>query len=234
MEYRAWPTTCMPGTTMGQVFPAMSCYNTAKLDNTGNLSLDQRGLVLGYQEYCLAPADLSLGREDTFIQACLPSNKQSVPSYYSYILSFSIFCLLFVLIICLTSPELYSITNQIIFHLSATMVVAYLALIFIQRPELLEELLTDVELGSWGCLILGYTEQFSFISSFVWMTLMSLENLHMLDGSSQATCPQKSSNTMKKLVVVGYGAPLLLCLVTAGVELLGPACAEYKARFGHR
>jgi G protein-coupled receptor Mth (Methuselah protein) len=171
-------------------------------------------------------------RENVFIQACMPHKKnKTILPFYCYVLGISIFCLILTMVIYITSPELTSLTNQIMFHLSASLLIAYIVLIFIQRPEILE---AQIELSSMLCRSLGHLEQFSFISAFMWITIMSVENMNQLDGCSQVNSLQQSSNTIKKLMLIGYGFPFTLTLGTGLVEMFSPECAIYKPRFGHR
>ena len=151
--------------------------------------------------------------------------------FYSYVLGISIFCLFCTMVIYITSPELTNPTNKIMLNFTATLFVAYLVLVFIQRPELLEK---QIGLSRLLCRSLGHVEQFSFLSAFTWISIMSWENLNQLKGLSQANNLQTSSDGLMKQMLIGYGIPFALSLGTAFVEMFAPECAIYKPRFGHR
>ena len=167
---------------------------------------------------------------DFFLQACLPSTKEEpfLP-FYTYLLGTSIFCLFLTILIYITSPELTNPSNNIIINFTVALFTAYLALIVIQRPEILHK---QPGFSRYFCKSLGHIEQFSFLSAFIWMTIMSWENLNQLRGDTQVN--SMASNPMKKQMLFGYGVPLLICLLTGVVDLLAPSCASYKPRFGQR
>merc|ERR1719376_1235415 len=43
-----------------------------------------------------------------------------------------------------------------------------------------------------------------------------------------------NANSILKQILVGYGVPLLIVLVTIIVEVSAPTCASYNPRFGHK
>ena len=116
-------------------------------------------------------------------------------------------------------------------NVTVTLLFAYLVLSLIQRPEILQE---KIGLSRVLCWSLGHVEQFSFLSAFSWISIISSENLKQLKGHSQVNSLQKITNPMNKQMVIGYGFPLALSLATGFVEMFAPDCAIYKPRFGHR
>ena len=230
VEFSSW-NSCQGGTKASQLYPDHSCYDKGVLGEDGGLAFMDRGFRVAYGEFCVATLERSFNKGDVFIQACMPHKKITTQSFYIYILGTSILCLILTMVIYITSPELTSLSNQIMFHLTAALLVAYIALIFIQNPEFLEAQLGHSHLL---CQSIGYLEQFSFLAAFTWMTIMSMENMNQLNGCGQSNSLQQSSDEIKKLMLIGYGVPLMLSLGTAAVELFAPECAVYKPRFGHR
>ena len=230
VEFSSW-NSCPGGTQATQLYPGHSCYDKGVLGEDGDMFFMDRGFRVAYGEFCVAKLERSFNKGDVFIQACMPHKKITVQSFYIYILGTSILCLVLTMVIYITSPELSSLTNQFMFHLTAALLIAYLALIFVQNPELLEAQLCQSHLL---CQSLGYLQQFSFLAAFTWMTIMSMENMNQLNGCGQSNSLQQSSDEIKKLMMIGYGVPLMLSLGTAAVELFAPECAVYKPRFGHR
>jgi G protein-coupled receptor Mth (Methuselah protein) len=232
VEFSSWNVECAVGTQNTQLYPAWSCYDRGVLGENGDMVFKDRGIQLSYGEFCIAKLEGGILRGDVFVQACMPSKKEkTMLPFYSYVLGISIFCLLFTMVIYITSPELTNPTNKIMLNFTVALFLAYLVLIFIQRPEILEK---QIGLSRLLCRSLGHVEQFSFLSAFTWISIMSFENLNQLRGLSQVNSIQKSPNTMKKQMLIGYGIPLALSLVTGLVEMFAPECAIYKPRFGQR
>ena len=223
---------CPDGTDWIQLFPDWSCYDRGVLGDDGQMVLKDRGVQLQYGEFCIAKLKETFKKGNAFIQACMPSKKmRTPPPFYSYVLGTSILCLFLTIILYVTSPELTNQTNKIMINFTVSLLFAYLALIFIQRPEILQE---KVGLSRVLCRSLGHVEQFSFLSAFSWISIMTFENLNQLKGLSQVKSLQKTTDSMKTQMFIGYGLPLALSLATASVEMFAPECAIYKPRFGQR
>jgi len=62
---------------------------------------------------------------------------------------------------------------------------------------------------------------------------MSYEIFKQIHGMSHFVGRHNSSSIMKQ-IVIGYGVPLLVVLVTVIVELTAPRCSSYSPRFGHK
>ena len=232
MEFSSWNVECPAGTQNTQLFPDWSCYDRGVLGHDGDMVFIDRGVQLSYGEFCLAKLEGNSTKGDVFVQACMPTKKRkTMLVFYSYVLGISIFCLFCTMVIYITSPELTNPTNKIMLNFTATLFIAYLVLVFIQRPEILEK---QIGLSRLLCRSLGHVEQFSFLSAFTWISIMSRENLNQLKGLSQANNLQTSSDGLMKQMLIGYGIPFALSLGTAFVEMFAPECAIYKPRFGHR
>ena len=232
IEFSSWNKECSDGTDWVQLFPDWSCYDRGVLDDHGEMVFRDRGVQLQYGKFCIAKLNKTYMKGKAFIQACMPSKKnKNLPPFYAYVLGISIICLFFTIILYVTSPELTNHTNKIMIHFTVSLFFAYLALIFIQRPELLQE---KVGLSRVICRALGHAEQFSFLSSFSWISIMSFENLNQLKGLSQVKSLQKTTDSMRTQMSIGYGLPFALSLATGSVEMFAPACAVYKPRFGQR
>ena len=223
---------CPDGTDWIQLFPDWSCYDRGVLSDYGQMLFKDRGVQLQYGEFCIAKLKQTSRKGNAFIQACMPSKKnKNPPPFYSYVLGTSILGLFLTIILYVTSPELTNQTNKIMINFTVSLLFAYLALIFIQRPEIFQE---KVGLSRVLCRSLGHVEQFSFLSAFSWISIMTFENLNQLMGLSQVKSLEKTPNSMKTQMCIGYGLPLALSLATGFVEMFAPQCAIYKPSFGHR
>ena len=231
-EFSSWNEECPDGTEVQHLFPDYSCYDDGSLQDDGSLVFHDRSLELYYGDFCMVGLQDSVMKGDVMVQACLPQKEKfMLVSFYSYILGTSIFFLSLTIVIYITSPELRNTSNKIIIHFTLALFVSNLVLLFIHNPDLLKE---QVGISRVLCQLLGHLEQFSFLSAFTWITIMSSENLNQLRGLSQVNSIQKSPNTMRKQLLLGYGIPFIICSLTGLVDAFAPFCAFYKPRFGQR
>ena len=128
-----------------QLFPDHFCYDKISLQPAGasvELVLTERRDENGEQlrlrrgEFCLTPADPADGKGGRMVDVCLPRNKTNIFSLlYPVMFGLSAFCLLITNIFYFLLRR-KTFLNNLLFHYTLMLFLAYTALILIQRPAL--------------------------------------------------------------------------------------------------
>jgi len=82
------------------------------------------------------------------------------------------------------------------------------------------------------CKLLGRSVMFFFLSTFVWMTIMSYIIFKQIQGMSY-TIGGKGINFILKKMLIGYGIPALICFIMMIVEATVERCSPIQPNFGH-
>ena len=214
-----------------QMFPEHNCMHQVTFLTNGDAVFAEMGnTTLHYNQFCIAPLGVEAGKGDYMVQGCLPDTP--VPSdklrFYPYLLLSSVGCLTTTVLVYLLFPPLMNHYSKIMLNFSLSLLLAFLVLTAIQRPDMFG--LSTTEYNTVSCRLLGHLNQFFFLAAFTWMTIMSREIYSQLMVYQQETTARR----LVKQMGLGYGLPLFIVLVTVAVELTAPSCAPYRPKFGHR
>ena len=219
---------CQENYKSQQIFPDDNCYDSAEFSKNGDLLFPERNITLQYKEFCIVPTIKNHPKGRFMIQACFPKQEVKAKfSFYFIILSISITCLIITVLVYTFFRDalLRSSYNKIMINFACSLLLAFLTLVILQMH--------GSGFSKFGCTILGHFNQFFFLATFTWMTIMSYEIFKQIHGMSHFVGRHNSSSIMKQ-IVIGYGVPLLVVLVTVIVELTAPRCSSYSPRFGHK
>jgi len=211
-----------------QIYPDDNCHDSAEFSENGDLFLPGRNITLHYKEFCVTPTVAKHEKGRYMIQVCLPKKETKTKfSFYFIILSISITCLLITILVYVVFHKalLRSSYNKIMLNFATSLLLAFLILVINQNH--------GSDFSKICCTILGHFNQFFFLATFTWMTIMSYEIFKQIHGMSHMIGGH-NSNSILKQILVGYGVPLLIVVLTLIVELSAPRCASYNPRFGHK
>ena len=232
VEYSASGHTGCSGKQL-QYFPEHNCHQHVVFTMTGDVVfLEQNNETLTYNNFCVAPLGPESGKGRFMIQGCMSTNTNKHTNhqfrFYPYLLMTSVGCLVITISIYLLFPPLINHYSKIMLNFSFSLLLAFIVLVVVQKPLLFG--LNSVEPDSFVCKLLGHLNQFSFLSAFMWMTIMSKEIYSQLKLYNQ----QLSMRKVLQQISLGYGVPFSITLVSFLVEVTAPTCAAYRPRFGHK
>ena len=200
----------------------------------GNGSLRSEGGVrLDYGQFCFQPlaGKTKSGRYSIKTNIKKEAEEETENdfkfTFYPIILSISIVCLFATISIYIFFHKslLKSDHNKIMVNFAGSLLVAFLTLVVMQHLE-------GDEQTKAVCTFLTLSNQFSFISAFCLLTLMShrlFSGIHWM-----TTVRDQGRGRFLKEVVFCYSLPAALTLVTLIVEVTAPRCAPLKPMFGER
>nr|XP_040579384.1 G-protein coupled receptor Mth2-like isoform X1 [Lepeophtheirus salmonis] len=200
-----------------------SFYLESSKENGTYLTIDIDGSNHYVNEYCVY-----ITEEKKFMgnvcREVIGKAKFNFFRYYPIILIGSAFFLfLTILIYSVYGKKLLNHYTRLMRHFTVGLFVAFTVLSF-------NQLFAFMSISLLICQIVGYIQQFSFLVSFTFMTLMSSE-IFMKMKSLTSTNSQKRF-TIQRLI--GYGVPLIITVITITVELTAPECSKFKPRFGEK
>jgi len=237
----------LPTETLAYNFPAFhsptmdslilypeKCDDQVVFHDDGSLSLvntdDGRFPNSSIQEFCLNVHDRDYrGTKGSYsIRTYLTKTKVEAQEgknivYYNVVMCISITALIVTIAIY---GSFYSRLMRhkeyikIMINFASSLLLAFLTLVIMQN-------IGSEDGRSKGlCTSLSLINQFSFLSAFCLMAMMSF---HLFDQLRKMK-PKKSDNFGKKIGLC-YGVPFLITLITLIVEIEAPRCADYRPQF---
>ena len=211
-----------------QIFPEDKCQDQAHFNQNGDLVLRERNITLHYKEFCVTPTTKDHRKGRIMIQACLPKKEEKTKfSFYFIILSISITCLILTILVYVIFHKalLKTSYNKIMLNFATSLFLAFLILVINMNHS--------NDFSKLCCTILGHFNQFFFLATFTWMTIMSYEIFKQIHGMNHFIGGH-NANSILKQILVGYGVPFLIVRGTIIVEVSAPPCASYNPKFGHK
>ncbi|XP_046583679.1 probable G-protein coupled receptor Mth-like 1 [Haliotis rubra] len=120
----------------------------------------------------------------------------------------SMVSLLITLVVYALLPELRNLPGRLTMSLSATLLVAQTLLLLIHLPTGLL------------CQALAITLHFSWLCSFMWMTVMSVSLAHTFQNKTKQALAQRANKTYALFSLLAFGIPALIVGVSVVIDLL--------------
>ena len=183
-----------------------------------NLKYDHARQTLGPKEFCL-----HFEENKTAVSAQYCTDKQSENTkfdFYPWILVTSCFFLLLTILVYLTFYKKLMTTyyTKIMINFTAMMFLAFFILAINQFHAFVED-------APGLCVFFGFLQQYSFLTAFALMTVMSLEIMLQIHGSPD------NKKRFRNELIFAYSLPLAVTILSLITELAASECSLFKPRF---
>ncbi|XP_067648962.1 adhesion G protein-coupled receptor E3-like [Haliotis asinina] len=105
-------------------------------------------------------------------------------------------------------PELRNLPGRLTMSLSATLLLAQTLLLLIHLPT------------GWLCQALAITLHFSWLCSFMWMTVMSMSLAHTFQSKTKQALSRRADTTYALFSLLAFGIPAVIVGVSVFIDLL--------------